>query len=718
MRQFVLFALLASALTLVVACGGGGGGGGSSSGGGGGIIPPTPSSSPASAPTPVATATAAMSGGNGSTVGLILAPAATNGVSGITVALPPTSATGSFAVGGWTTLPPGTAALTAPVGPAPVALAYVTLTPSAPASFATTPSIIVNLGTATVTSGMSYYVAALAPGATAWQEPLLGPATQSGVQLTLPANLNVGAWNVQAGTTYTFAIYAIPTPAFTDDWTTYAHDAQRTGHETLPSGSSPLGTITAQNAPSLALAWSNAPDPACHTTATANAVVVDEASPLVANGLVYYADTCGYIAALNRDTGKVAWWYQAPNIPHGIDGVLGTPVLDGTTLIVPIWGDPGNCVLSTLATCDRAHGGYLLALNATTGALLWQSAPLALGNMRGEPFVLNGQVYEGISGGDTSSGFVNGGLAVFNETTGTQIGSTLYFAPPNSTYGTYDGGSSWSPITYDGSRLLLGTGNTRNDDGYEDGILALNPQPGAPPTVDTGYVIDTFDSVSADEDVGGGILLLGGNLYFTAKNGDFYAFSETNAATPLVQTMINTNPRPAGNGGIGTPTTDGTIITASSGYNVCNAGNACLASNLDCFTPGSSTPLGMLQATNSTIFSYAAYGSGVGFIGIDNGATAGVPTGAANPAPEFVAFNDSCKIIWTANPVNVMAYFYGGPAVVASGVYAIDNAGNVYAWKLPYQMGTTAALPLRERLHQTPRTLITSTHYLRSTGHL
>lgn len=655
-----------------------------------------------------------MSGGNGSTAGLILAPAASSGVSGVTLALAPTTATGSVSIAAWNALPPGTPPLTAAVGPTPVPLAYLTLTPNAAATFATTPSVIVNLGTAAQTAGLSFYVANLTPGATAWQEPLLGPATLSGVQLTLPANLNAGTWSVQANATYTLAIYAIPTPVFNDDWTSYAHDEQRTGFEQYGAGSSALGTITPQNVSSLQLAWSNAPNAPCHNQAISAGVVVDEASVLVANGLVYYADTCGFIAALNRDTGAVTWSYQAAPIPNAVDGVLGTPLLDGNMLIVPIWGDPGNCTATTLSTCTRAHGGYLVALDATTGAPMWQTQALPLGNLRGEPFALNGQIYQGVSGGDDTSGYVEGGINVYNESTGAQIGSTLTIAPPSSTYAGYDGGSSWTPFTYDGTHLLVGTGNTRADDGFDDGVIQLTPQTGSVPVLSTNFFISTFDNVSADEDVGGGILLYNGNLYFTAKNGYFYSFSDTNASTPLIQTLINTNPQPAGRGGIGTPTTDGNVLTASSGYNLCSGGNACGQSDLDCFRPGAGTPFAKLQATNSSIYSYAAYAAGVGFIGIDNGATNGVPPGASNVQPEFIAFSDNCSVLWKANPVDVKGFFYGGPALVASGVYAVDNAGNVYAWKLPYQMGIAASMPRRLRIHQTARTLIQTTHYLRA----
>lgn len=681
------------------------------------LVPHTssPSASPGVEATAVATAAATMSA-SGSAAGLILGPTTTSGVSGVTVAFGATAANGFVVIGGWNGRPPNAPPLTAAIGPAPTALAYITISPSVNATFQTVPSLIVNLGSGAATTGNSYYVAYLPPGGAAWQQPLLGPATfNSSLQLNLPPNLNAGSWSVQTGSTYTYAIYSIPTPSFVDDWTSYAHDAQRTGYEQF-AGSSPLGAVTPQNAPSLQLAWSNAPNPSCHDKAIAAQVVVDEASPLVANGFVYYADTCGYIAALNRETGAVAWSYQAP-VQNQVDGVLGTPVLDGNKVIVPVWGDPGNCTNATLGNCDRANGGYLLALDAATGAFLWQTLPLALGNMRGEPFALNGLVYEGISGGDDTSGYVQGGLATYDENSGVQIGSMIQFASPASAYAPFDGGSSWTPITYDGTNLYVGTGNTRDDDGTDDGVVRLIPQPGAPPVLSSNYVISTFDNASADEDVGGGVLLYGGQLYFTGKNGYFYSYSLTNSSTPLVNNLINTNPSPAGRGGIGTPTTDGNVMTASSGYNVCPSNAACTQSDLDCFRVGSGTPFAKLQATNSAIFSYAAYASGVGFIGIDNGATNGTPTGASGAAPQFVAFDDSCKILWQANPVDVRGFFYGGPAVVASGVYAIDNAGNVYAWKLPYQMGQGASMKRSKRVLALPLTLLRSTHYTRRPWH-
>ncbi|HET9030035.1 MAG TPA: hypothetical protein VFN49_07655, partial [Candidatus Aquilonibacter sp.] len=190
-------------------------------------------------------------------------------------------------------------------------------------------------------------------------------------------------------------------------------------------------------------------------------------------------------------------------------------------------------------------------------------------------------------------------------------------------------------------------------------------------------------------------------------------YSLSSSAIPLVKTAITPYLPPGGKGGIGTPTTDGAIVTMSDGYNRCESSDVCTQSDLECFSLGASAPFAKITATNSAIYGYAAFAKGVGFIGVDNGATDGLAPNGTPVLPEFVAFDDNCHVVWKANQADVKGFFYGGPAVVSSGVYAIDNAGNVYAWKLPYQMGPAARMRPSQRLRQTRRSLLRSTHYLR-----
>jgi outer membrane protein assembly factor BamB len=463
-----------------------------------------------------------------------------------------------------------------------------------------------------------------------------------------------------------------------DDWVMFAHDAQRTGFETMPTG---INTITASQ---LTKAWVTSPDNgACATIANAAVNFTDEAAPVVWGGFVFYANTCGAVYALNRATGATVW---SKELTSGTDvsGVYGTPMIDTSLgvpmLLVPVWGYGGtNC---PGASCVPAHGGFLAALNAQTGQIIWETTPLTAGQIRGEPLAINGTVYVGISGGDSDTGYVNGGMMAINETTGTQTG---FFQVAPGPPGTGDGGGSWSPISYDGTSIYFGTGNTQHNDGDWDSVVKLNP---ATMSAAASDVFKTWNG-NTDEDVGGGQLIWKNNIYFTGKSGNYYGFplSAFAAGTPLFSVLINTYSTPAGNGGIGTPTTDGNVISTVSGYN----SFAPTSSDLDLFPVGSGTKTCTVKSNSSTtsttansvLFSSIAWVNGVGFMGMDNGVYPGTK-------PEFRGFDENCNIKWSANEADVLGFFYAGPAVAQSGVYAVDNVGNVYAWKLPATMGVDA----------------------------
>ncbi|MGH7756031.1 MAG: hypothetical protein ACREM8_07085, partial [Vulcanimicrobiaceae bacterium] len=401
--------------------------------------------------------------------------------------------------------------------------------------------------------------------------------------------------------------------------------------------------------------------------------------------------------------GDIAW--QAP-LPLATDlgaqsspfaavsGAFGTPTLDPVTntLLVPVEGIYPACPNVSPPNCtDYAHGGYLAALDASSGAVRWEEPSsggkpgLASGTMRGEPIVVGGAVIEGISGGDQQSGRQMGGLIALDEASGTTL-DRIAFAPSTSPAAPFDGGSSWSPISSDGTYLYVGAGNTAASDGFYDGVLQVAFTGNAFQFTQSYIATVPSGSADVDEDVGGGALLWSGNLYFTGKTGPYYGYPIYAPSLPLFPPVpITTNPNPAGIGGIGTPTTDGTEIAAFSGLN-----QGTYQSDLDLFPVGNGTETCKLQATNSSLFSYVAWVPGIGFAGIDNGVD-GNPIGdTAAAIPEFIAFNDGCKILWSANPTDLLEFFYAGPAVVASGLYAIDVSGNVYSWKLPTMVGIQA----------------------------
>jgi hypothetical protein len=503
---------------------------------------------------------------------------------------------------------------------------------------------------------------------------------------------------------------ATPTPsAPVDDWTTYAHDVSRTGYETQPTG------ITSSTVSSLTLAWRNTPDPSCATAASAIPVVADEASPIVAGGYVYYADACGYVAALSTGSGDIVWHTQL-TVPS-LGGPLGTPTLDAARdlLIVPVHGSNGEgCTQSTIPCPNPASGGYLAALDAQNGAVVWQQTPLAAGNLRGEPFVLHGIVYEGLAGGDFFSGYTNGGIFALDESTGSAIG-TLPLVQAAPTGETYDGGGSWSPISYDGKYLYFGFGNTRLNDGLQDSVVQFNP---TTRELSPNFDLQTFDGVEVqgnnDEDVSGGELLWGGDLYFEGKNGRYYGYPLATPTLPFANVLVNSSGQP-GVGAIWTPTTDGNAIAVSSGYDTLPPSP--YSSQLQLYSVGSGSERCEKTATNSALYSYAAFVSGIGFVGFDNQ----VATGSSTALPIFIAFDDNCNILWQdTSQTDILAYFYGGPAVVPSGVYAIDDMGNVYAWKLPSASSTSVAKrsqSTRSLIRPGVRSSIRSTLYMRRSAH-
>jgi hypothetical protein len=506
---------------------------------------------------------------------------------------------------------------------------------------------------------------------------------------TITASTNAGA------TTATNEL----TPVLTDDWTSYAHDQQLTGYEQQFTG---ITSSTIANLPAIP-AWETSPDNgACETTAMAHGpVFADEAAPLVYGGFVYYANVCGAVYALHRADGSIAWGPVQLPLPTGfpVSGVLGTPAIDPSSnaLFVPVWGAGGTSCPGV--SCSPSYGGYVAALNAQTGSVVWKSAPLSYGQIRGEPFVYNGDVYIGVAGGDPDAGYVQGGMMELNESTGAKVG---FWQVSPTVANTGDGGSQWSPISTDTlGNIYFGTGNTLNNDGLFDGVVQMNASTLAPNASFAQTYCSSGTCNTADGDVGGGPMIYGGSVYFVSKNGYFYGYPVWSPGSPLfTPVLINANARPGGNGGIGTPTTDGTAIGVTDGYD----SSSPLTGGLHVFQIGSWGSSCQIPTGGSAIFGAPAWVKGVMFIGMDNDLSSGTK-------PEFKAFDDNCHQIWAANDLYVKGFFYAGPAVVQSGVYAIDNVGNVYAWKMPATVGVqTRRVTAARHINPPVRAYITRPH--------
>jgi outer membrane protein assembly factor BamB len=172
------------------------------------------------------------------------------------------------------------------------------------------------------------------------------------------------------------------------------------------------------------------------------------ASPTVADGMVFIGANTGVFYALNLTTGAVVWkrflGFQ-PGLGCGARGITSTAAVapDPTT------GNPAVYV--------GGGDGYLYALNASDGTVLWRSVVGQLPSTTqndyynwSSPVVVGGTVYDGVSS-NCDFPFIRGGLQTFNQTNGSLLGS--YWSVPSGSIGG-GGYSKWSGLGDNGERSL------------------------------------------------------------------------------------------------------------------------------------------------------------------------------------------------------------------------------------------------------------------------
>jgi polyvinyl alcohol dehydrogenase (cytochrome) len=115
----------------------------------------------------------------------------------------------------------------------------------------------------------------------------------------------------------------------------------------------------------------------------------ESATPVVYNGVVYFPDFGGYINAVNASTGSLIW--QQPVSAY--DGVPGSYSRDSPV----IYGN--GLIFGDVVSGVHPAGAHVIAVNASTGALLWStqvdSHPAAI--ITGSPVVADGKVLVGVS---------------------------------------------------------------------------------------------------------------------------------------------------------------------------------------------------------------------------------------------------------------------------------------------------------------------------------
>ena len=384
---------------------------------------------------------------------------------------------------------------------------------------------------------------------------------------------------------------------------TYRGDIARSGYYPSQSG------LTQANASTLKLDW------------TDSAGGGSFAQPIVANNLVYWADWNGNEHGTNL-SGQDVWTAN-----------LGTTTV--ASCIPAEAGPSGTPTAATVGTTPELFvpggAGTFYALNALTGAIIWQT-PLGSSPdhfLWSSPVVYNGNIYYGIASfGDCP--LVQGQVVEMNMVTGA-VEHTFDTVPNTCT-----GAGVWGSPTIDSTdnSIYFTTGNPAC-------TLAGTLGPSIVKLSTTDLSLISSWTVPSSGQIGDGDFGSTPTL-FTAtingqvrslvgavnKNGFFYAFDRTNlAAGPVWQTMVaGSDPEPVGSS-IVSAAWDGTTLYV--GGNNADINNVSCTGNVFALNPAtgaiewrncmSGTVFGALTEVPGLIVT--ASGTAVEFINTTTGAT-------------------------------------------------------------------------------------------------
>ena len=304
---------------------------------------------------------------------------------------------------------------------------------------------------------------------------------------------------------------------------------------------SPLDQINTANVSGLAVDW--------HMDLPGAVGLV--ATPLVADGVMYFAGSRNIVWAVNAATGKLVWRYD-PKVAEVAGDRLRVSFLNGSRGVA-LWNDKVY-----IATAD----GRLIGLDAATGKKIWSVMtvdPTKALYISGAPKVFKGKVL--IGNGGTENGATRGYVTAYDAETGDQAWR-FHIVPGNPADGFENdamemaaetwtgewwkyggGGNAWHGFTYDPEfdALYIGTGNgspwnrkIRSPDGGDNlflcSIVALDPDTGAyrwhyqTTPGETWDYNSNMDIVLADLKIDGKDVKA---LLHAPKNGFFYVIDRT-----------------------------------------------------------------------------------------------------------------------------------------------------------------------------------------------
>jgi alcohol dehydrogenase (cytochrome c)/quinohemoprotein ethanol dehydrogenase len=318
------------------------------------------------------------------------------------------------------------------------------------------------------------------------------------------------------------------------DWMTYG----RTYNE---QRFSPLKEINDKNISQLGLAW-------FYDLDTKRG---QEATPIVIDGVMYFTTAWSKVFALNANTGALLWSYDPKVMPEWAVNACCDVVNRG----VAFWN--GKVFFGTL-------DGRLIALNATTGALLWEKLTIDRRwryTITGAPRVVKGKVIIGNGGAEMG---VRGYVSAYDGETG-EMAWRFYTVPGDPSkpfenpmlqkaaktwsgewWKVGGGGTVWNSIVYDPELdlLYIGTGNggpwsprirspRGGDNLFTCSIVALKPETGEYVWHYQETPSDAWD-YDSDEDIILADIAIGGQirkvLLHAPKNGIFYVIDRATGA--------------------------------------------------------------------------------------------------------------------------------------------------------------------------------------------
>lgn len=220
----------------------------------------------------------------------------------------------------------------------------------------------------------------------------------------------------------------------------------------------------------------------------------------VVNGVAYFPDWAGNLYAVNTSNGRLQWSHQLSD--YGL--AAGTASRSTPTV------SNGVLYLGTQFTNDAASAGVLLAINATTGNLLWKTQPVPTSQSNPLPVitsgvaVANGVVYVGMTSWEEAAAayvpgypccIMQGSVVALNANTGAILWQTP-MAPQG-----YNGANVW------GSNPVVDT--ARNTVYVGTGDNYTHPAPSAPSAI----AGETFSQCLADPNGGSEPACLAPNDY-------------------------------------------------------------------------------------------------------------------------------------------------------------------------------------------------------------